>query len=105
MPGTSDGIDVRANETRAIDYKRYGDRLKNYGTAIHAGDSTVVTLVKVKKDLIEFQLGGGGFGTFGDDTSTSVYMPLEEKSERERSLERQVRDEEDRDRRRRLQRE
>src|SRR5437762_2697940 len=43
MPGTSDGIDVRANETRAIDYKRYGDRLKNYGTAIHAGDSTVVT--------------------------------------------------------------
>ena len=72
MPGTSDGIDVRADATRAIDYKRYGDRLKNYGTAIRAGESTVVTLVKVKKDLIEFQLGGGGFGTFGDDTSTST---------------------------------
>src|SRR5438034_11154439 len=65
MPGTSDGIDVRPDTTRAIDYKRYGDRLKSYGTAIRAGESTVVTLVKMKKDLIEFQLGGGGFGTFG----------------------------------------
>ena len=90
MPGTSDGIDVRADATRAIDYKRYGDRLKNYGTAIRAGESTVVTLVKVKKDLIEFQLGGGGFGTFGDDTSTSVYIRPAEKSNREKELEKRV---------------
>src|SRR5437764_4260550 len=105
MPGTSDGIDVRADATRAIDYKRYGDRLKNYGTAIRAGESTVVTLVKVKKDLIEFQLGGGGFGTFGDDTSTSVSMRDAEKTEREKELERLVKDADDRDRRRRLERE
>jgi len=63
---------VRPDTTRAIDYKRYGDRLKSYGTAIRAGESTVVTLVKVKKDLIEFQLSGGGFGTFRDDSSSSV---------------------------------
>src|SRR5258708_2067208 len=78
MPGTSDGIDVRLDTNRAIDYKRYGERLKDYGTAIRAGDSAIVTLVKVKKDLIEFQLSGGGFGTFGDDTSTSVNIrPIE----------------------------
>jgi hypothetical protein len=105
MPGTSDGVDVRADAKRALDFDEYRDHLKRYGTAIHAGDSAMVTLVKVKKDLIEFQLDGGGYGTFGDDTSTSVYMPLVEKSEREKELERRIRDESDRDRRRDLQRE
>jgi hypothetical protein len=105
MPGSSSGIDVRADGRATIDYQRYRDDVKRFGTAIRAGDSVVVTLVKVKKDLIEFQLGGGGFGTFGDDASTSVYLPLVDKSQREKDLEKWVRDEEDRDRRRRLQRE
>ena len=105
MPGDSDGVDVHADAKRAIDFGRYRDALKRYGTAIRAGDSTVVTLVKVKKDLIEFQLGGGGFGTFGDDTSTSSNLPLLETSSRERDLEKRIKDEDDRDRRRRLERE
>jgi hypothetical protein len=106
MPGTSGGVDVETDASRAVDYQRYRDDLKRYGTAIRAGDSITVTLVKVKKDLIEFQLGGGGFGTFGDDTGTSVTMPLLEKSEREKNLEKRIREEdEDRGRRRDLQRE
>jgi hypothetical protein len=105
MPGTSDGVDVHADARRAMDLGKYKDALKKYGTAIHAGDVVVVTLVKVKKDLIEFQLGGGGFGTFGDDTSTSVNLPLLDKSEREKVLEKRVREEDDRDRRRDLERE
>src|SRR5216117_2943424 len=60
MPGASDGVDVQGDAKQAIDYPRYRDNLKRYGTAIHSGDSITVTLVKVKKDLIEFQLGGGG---------------------------------------------
>ena len=104
MPGTSDGVDVHADARRAIDFAKYRDELKRYGIAIRSGDSIVVSLVKVKKDLIEFQLGGGGFGTFGDDTSTSVYLPLLEKSEREKNLEKRIKDEDDRDRRRQLQR-
>ena len=105
MPGTSDGVDVHAVARRAIDFGKYKDDLKRYGTAIRAGATVVVTLVKVKKDLIEFQLGGGGFGTFGDDTSTSVYLPLLDKSDRERDLEQRIRDEDERDRRRRMERE
>lgn len=105
MPGTSDGVDVHADSRRPLDSREYGERLKTCGTAIHAGESVVVTLVKVKKDLIEFQLGGGGFGTFGDDTSTSVYMPSVEKSAREKELERAIRDEDDRHRRRDMERE
>jgi hypothetical protein len=105
MPGTSDGVDVHGDARRAIDFAKYRDALKRYGTAIRSGDSVVVSLVKVKKDLIEFQLGGGGFGTFGDDTSTSVYMPPMERSAREKDLEKRIKDEDDRDRRRRLERE
>jgi len=103
MPGTSDGVDVRADAKEAIDYTRYRDNLKRYGTAIHSGESITVTLVKLKKDLIEFQLGGGGYGTFGDDTSTSVYIPDAPKTEREKELERLVRDEDDRARRKKFQ--
>jgi hypothetical protein len=105
MPGSEDGVDIQADSSRPLDYQRYGERLKAYGTAIRAGETATVTLVKIKKDLIEFQLGGGGFGTFSDDTSTSVPIRLVEKSERERTLEKTVRKEDDPRRRRELERE
>jgi hypothetical protein len=102
MPGTAAGIDVHMDGRRPIDYKTYGDRLKANGIAIRAGEPTTVTLVKVKDDLIEFQLGGGGFGTFGDDASTSVNIPHVDKSNREKDLEKRIKDEPDRRRRRQL---
>jgi hypothetical protein len=102
MPGTSDGVDVHADAGRAIDFKQHGERLKQYGIAIRARDTATVTLVKMKKDLIEFQLNGGGFGTFGDDTSTSVYIPHVERSSRERELDRLIKEEEDKRRRHQL---
>ena len=105
MPGTSDGIDVRPESREPVDDRRYRDELAKYETAIRSGDRVTVTLVKIKKNLIEFQLAGGGFGTFWDDTSTSVDMPLKEKSEREMRLEERVRTEEDYDKRRELRRE
>lgn len=105
MPGTSDGVDLEIDSARPLDAQQYEGRLKDYGTAIRAGESAPVTLVKVKKDLIEFHLGGGGYGTFGDDTSTSVSMRLVEKSDHEKDLERMVRDEHDSRRRDDLQRE
>jgi hypothetical protein len=105
MPGTSDGVDVRADSSRPVDYQQYGYRLKTNGTAIRAGDSATVTLVKVKKDLIEFQVNGGGFGTFSDDTTTDVRIPRVEKSEREKELEDLVASERDAKIRRELQRE
>src|SRR5713101_1001683 len=104
MPGTSDGVDLLVDSQRPLDYQRYGNRLKAYGPAIRADESATVTLVKVKKDVIEFQLDGGGFGTFSDDSSTSVSLPLLQKSAREKSLEKEVKDEQDPRRRRDLER-
>jgi hypothetical protein len=103
MPGTSDGVNIQADSSRPLDSREYGDRIKTNGVAIRSGETVVVTLVKLKKDLIEFQLAGGGFGTFGDDTSTSVSMPLVQKSNREKDLEKAVDKETDRRRRRELQ--
>ena len=103
MPGTADGVDVEIDPARGINYKEYRDALKRYGTALSAGDTSTVTTIKVKGDLIEFQIGGGGYGTFGDDTSTSSGINLVDKSDRERRLEERIKDEKDRDRRRDMQ--
>jgi len=105
MPATQEGIDVFPDARRAIDFAAYSARLKATGIAIRNGDSVLVTKVRVKEKLIEFQLAGGGFGTFGDDTSASVYTPSTPKSNREKDLERLVKNETDRDRKRQLERE
>jgi len=104
MPRTSDGIDAHVAATPAIDLQDYVQDLNRYGAAIGAGESVTVTLVKTKRDLVEFQLNGGGFGTFGDDTSTTVYIPLVEKSHREKELEEKIDGEQNPRRRRELER-
>jgi hypothetical protein len=101
MPATSDGVDIRVGTEVPLDYKIYGKRLAETGTAIRAGESSLVTTVHVKKDLIEFQLGGGGFGY----ESSSVYVPSIDKSNREKDLEKQIKAETDAAKKRGLQRE
>ena len=59
--------------------------------------------VVVKKDVIEFQLDGGGFGTFGDDTTTKVEAKATDKSDYEKDLEKQISETTDEDRKIQLQ--
>jgi hypothetical protein len=105
MPATQAGIDVHPDARRTIDFTQYSARLKANGIAIRNGDSVLVTKIRVKDKLIEFQLAGGGYGTFGDDTTGSVYTPSTPKSNREKDLEKLVKSETDAARKRRLQRE
>jgi hypothetical protein len=107
MPGTSDGVDVRPGRDMAVDFRRVANRLKEYGTAVHAGQSQMVTKVRVKKDLIEFHLGGGGYGTFGDVMSSpdKVYATSQGKSARERELEGMIKSEADPAKKKAMQRE
>jgi len=97
LPATKDGADVDVFPTGRVqmDYKSYGNRLKTFGVALRDGDSVLVTLLKVKKNQIEFQLGGGGYGTAGDDTDTSVHFTPASKSTREQDLEKQLDTEKD----------
>jgi hypothetical protein len=104
MPGTQKGVDLRFNKTTPMDWKEYSSRIKQAGTAIRKGDTARVTAIVVKKDMIEFQLDGGGFGTFGDDTTTKVEAKSTEKSDYEKDLEKQISETTDEDRKIQLQR-
>ena len=69
MPGTAKGVDLRIGRDDPMDWKQYSSRLKEFGPALRSGDRSTVTTIVVKKNIIEFQLDGGGFGTFWDDDS------------------------------------
>jgi hypothetical protein len=105
MPATQQGIDVFPDARRAINFDEYSARLKATGISIKSGESVVVTKVRIKDKIIEFQLAGGGYGTFGDDTSGTVYTGSTPKSNREKDLEKLVKNEHDAARKKQLQRE
>ncbi len=87
MPGTEDGVDIYPGTAQPLDYSRYAKRLKDFGTAIGSGQSAIVTKIKVKSKHIEFQLDGGGYGTMGDETSSTVSTQAAPKTRREKNLE------------------
>jgi hypothetical protein len=95
LPGTEDGVDVYPGTARPLDYPKYADRLKDYGTAIKSGEPVTVTKIKLKSKHLEFQLGGGGYGTFGDETSSNVGTQQAPKTKREKNLEVEVKREPD----------
>lgn len=105
MPGTQQGVDLRLERDDPMDWKAYTSRLKQFGPALRTGDRCTITTIVVKKNLIEFQLDGGGFGTFWDDSSTNVSPYHVDKSSYEKQLERDIRNETDPQRKRDLQRE
>src|SRR4051794_41945978 len=57
MPGTSDGVDIEADARQPIDYSKYRDNLKRYGTALRAGEAGTGTPGKKKKGLLGGQPG------------------------------------------------
>ena len=90
MPGDSNGIDLKPGEDSLTNDFQIRTDLQRYGTAIRRGQRVKVTAVKVKKDHIEFQLDGGGFGSFTDRMTTS--SSAVKKSSEEERLERERRD-------------
>lgn len=104
MPASKDGVDVHPERAQPINYSKYGKRLKQHGTALRPGDRVMITKLKLKERHIELQLGGGGYGTFGDE-SGYVAANYEPPSERERELKKAIKAEKDPAKRAELQRE
>jgi hypothetical protein len=104
MPGSQQGVDIYPQKPNSLDAKAYGKRMKSFPVALHNGDAVMITTVKVKDKLIEFQLGGGGFGTFFDDTDTSVKFTPAPKSDHEKDLENQLANTDDPDQKSSIQR-
>ncbi len=102
MPASHKGVDLRFDRDVPFDLKENSDRIREHDAALKAGDIIQVTYIKVKGDLIEFHLGGGGFNWFSDTTTKS--KTYSQKSVRETDLEKQIKYETDRDRKRRLER-
>ena len=87
MPATTEGVEVYPGDAAPIDYRKLADRIKNNGRALKVGQEVMITKVVVKRNShIEFQLGGGGYGTFGDMMSdpsdVSIVSAGESKEER-----------------------
>ncbi len=75
MPATSSGVDVWPDRDLAVDFSEVAKLIKGNGTAIRAGEDEMVTKVHVARKHIEFQLGGGGYGTFSDMLSSPHQAP------------------------------
>ena len=87
MPATQQGVDVYPLDQIPVDFREVAQRLKDNSTALRIGQPVMVTKVVVKKNShIEFQLGGGGYGTFGDNTSTDVSVVNQSESKAEKAL-------------------
>ena len=87
MPATQQGVDVYPLDQAPIDFREVAQRLKDNSTALKMGQQVMVTKVVVKKNShIEFQLGGGGYGTFGDNTSTDVSVVNQSETKAEKAL-------------------
>lgn len=104
MPATHRGVDLYLQREPEIEFAEYARRTKDFGIALRKEDRVMITLVKVNKKNIELHLGGGGYGTWGDDTGT-VTADYIGKSRREQDLEKERRNTSDPDRRRAIDRE
>ena len=103
LPASHKGVDLRFERAIPFDLKENSDRIREHDAALRAGDVIPVTYIKVKGDLIEFHLGGGGFNWFTESSTKSATSST--KTVRETDLEKEIRNETDRDRKRRLERE
>src|SRR5262245_3600915 len=87
MPATQRGVDVYPLDAMPIDFREVAQRLKDNSTALRISQQVMVTKVVVKKNShIEFQLGGGGYGTAGDNTSTDVAVVSQGETKAEKAL-------------------
>lgn len=88
MPATHRGVDLYLQQEPEIRFSDYAQRTKQYGIALRKEDRVMITQVKVNKKNIEIHLGGGGYGTWGDDSGT-VSPTYVGKSRRETDLEKE----------------
>lgn len=90
MPGGSDGVLLYPERSPSIDSVRYVKKLREDGAGVGIGEAIMITKVKAKKDMIEFQLGGGGYGTFWQNARNADLPPTAAPSDKESELEKRI---------------
>lgn len=106
MPATNSGVDVWPERDLPVRFPEVAKAIKANGIAIRAGEEEMVTKVHVVKNHIEFQLGGGGYGTFSDMLSSPYQPPAIQQGEtaEEFDLKQEIRTTTDAQEKRRLER-
>lgn len=101
MPASHRGVDLRFDKDEPFNPNEHFSRVREYDAAIREGDRAQITHVKLKDDMIELHLAGGGFNWSSDKTTQT--FSSSSKTARESELERQIKAETDRTRKRDLQ--
>lgn len=103
MPASHKGIDLRFDRDEPFNPAENASRIREHDAALREGDRISITYIKLKGDLIEVHLAGGGFN-WGSDTTTKTFSPTP-KTSRESDLDKRIKAETDRQRKRDLERE
>jgi hypothetical protein len=103
MPASHQGIDLRFDKDPPFNSGENASRIRNYDVAIREGARARVTSIKLKDDMIEFHLDGGGFN-WGSEKTTKSYE-YTSKTSREEDLDNEIKHETDQKRKRRLEEE
>lgn len=93
MPAARAGIDLHPEKAVVLDYAKMSKRMAEYGISLRAGDSPVVTELELGKDLLEFHLDGGGYGSMADSSAepkVPSYPTRAPKSNYEKDLENEL---------------
>lgn len=101
MPASHKGVDLRFDKEEPFNISEHSSRLREFDSAIREGERVAITHVKLKDDLIEVHLAGGGFN-WGSDKTTQSFS-YSSKTSRESDLEKRIKAETDRDRKRDMQ--
>jgi hypothetical protein len=101
MPASHKGVDLRFDKEEPFNLGEHFARIKEFDVAIREGDRVPITYLKLKDDLIEIHLAGGGFNWTSDKTTQS--FSSSSKTSRESDLEKRIKSETDRQRKRELQ--
>src|SRR5688572_15954415 len=88
MPASHKGVDLRFDKEEPFNLSEHYSRIKEYDVAIREGDRVPITFVKLKDDLIEIHLAGGGFNWISDKTTQSFSSTS--KSNRESDLDKRI---------------
>lgn len=87
MPATSRGLEVWPDRSNPIDEKLYLARIKD-GIALHAGETTWVSDIRVSSKSIDVLFGGGGYNYIMDaGAMAAAGHPVKEKSQEQLQLE------------------
>ena len=104
LPASRTGVNISPEAPASTNTAEYRKQLGEFGVGIRRNQPLAITNIKVKPKSIELDLGGGYFTSTGASSSPTVYVAAD-KTQRERTLERDLDRETDPEKKEKMQKE